>query len=80
MCLAVPGKLLSLSDDEPILRTGTVKFGGITKEINLALVPDVSEGDYLLVHAGVAIGVINKKEAKTVFEYLSEIDSGEFLK
>jgi len=79
MCLAVPGKLLSLSDDDPILRTGTVKFGGITKEINLALVPDVSEGDYLLVHAGVAIGGINEKEAETVFEYLSEIDSGEFL-
>jgi hydrogenase expression/formation protein HypC len=78
MCLAVPGKLISLSADEPMIRTGKVKFGGILKDINLALVPDVSIGDYLLVHAGVAIGIINKKEAETVFEYLSQIDFTEY--
>ena len=78
MCLAVPGKLISMSADEPILRTGRVRFGGISKEINLALVPEAAVGDYLLVHAGVAIGIIDQQEAEKALEYLSQIDSGEF--
>ena len=79
MCLAVPGRIISIDNEEDIIRSGKVDFGGVIKEINMALVPEVSVGDYLLVHAGVGIGVINKKEAETVFEYLSEIDSGESL-
>ena len=78
MCLAVPGKILSVSGDDPITRVGRVDFGGIVKEINLAYVPEARTGDYVLVHVGFAITVIDETEAARVFDYLREIgDLGE---
>jgi hydrogenase expression/formation protein HypC len=74
MCLAVPGQLLSVTGDDQLTRTGTVDFGGIAKEVALAFVPEAVVGDYLLVHAGFAIGIIDADEAARVFEYLEEID------
>jgi hydrogenase expression/formation protein HypC len=74
MCLAVPGKLLSIEGNDPLLRTGRVSFGGIIKEVNLSLVPEVSVSDYLLVHAGFAISTIDEEEAGRVFSLLDEID------
>ncbi|MDD4052306.1 MAG: HypC/HybG/HupF family hydrogenase formation chaperone [candidate division Zixibacteria bacterium] len=74
MCLAVPGKLMSIEGDDPLLRTGRVSFGGIIKEVNLSLVPEVIVGDYLLVHAGFAISTIDEEEADRVFALLDEID------
>jgi len=73
MCLAIPGKILSVSGDEPIMRVGRVDFGGIVKEINLAYVPEAEIGDYVLVHVGFAITVIDAREAARVFEHLREI-------
>jgi hydrogenase expression/formation protein HypC len=52
---------------------GKVSFGGISKAVNLALVPDARVGDYLLVHVGVAIGVVDEAEARLTFQYLKEI-------
>lgn len=80
MCLAVPGKILSVSgddqvSDELLLREGRVDFGGIIKTINLAYVPDAKVGDYVLVHVGFAISVIDELEAERVFEHLREIDA-----
>ena len=74
MCLAVPGKLMSIEGDDPLLRSGRVSFGGIIKEVNLSLVPEVVIGDYLLVHAGFAISTIDEEEANRVFSLLDEID------
>jgi hydrogenase expression/formation protein HypC len=74
MCLAVPGKLMSIEGDDPLLRTGRVSFGGIIKDVNLSLVPEVAVGDYLLVHAGFAISAIDEEEAGRVFSLLDEID------
>jgi hydrogenase expression/formation protein HypC len=74
MCLAVPGQLLSVTGDDQLTRTGKVDFGGIAKEVGLAFVPEAVVGDYLLVHAGFAIGIIDADEAARVFEYLEEID------
>jgi hydrogenase expression/formation protein HypC len=74
MCLAVPGKLMSIEGDDPLLRSGRVSFGGIIKEVNLSLVPEVAIGDYLLVHAGFAISTIDEEEANRVFSLLDEID------
>ena len=74
MCLAVPGKLLSVSGNEPIMRTGRVSFGGIVKEVNLACVPEAGVGDYVLVHVGCAIGRIDEREAMRVFDYLEQMD------
>ena len=74
MCLAVPGKLLSVAGDDPLLRTGKVSFGGIVKEASLACVPEAKPGDYVLVHVGFALSVVDEAEAQRVFEYLREMD------
>ena len=76
MCLAVPGQLLSASGDDPLTRAGRVSFGGIIKDINLAFVPEAVVGDYLLVHAGFAISVIDEQEAGRIFDLLRELDQG----
>jgi len=73
MCLAIPGRILSVSGDDPITRIGRVDFGGIVKEINLAYVPEATPGNHVLVHVGFAITVIDELEAASVFEYLREI-------
>lgn len=73
MCLAIPGKILSVSGDEPIMRVGRVDFGGIVKEINLAYTPEAEIGAYVLVHVGFAISVLDEEEAGRVFEHLRVI-------
>jgi hydrogenase expression/formation protein HypC len=73
MCLAVPGRLLSVAGEDPLTRVGRVDFGGVVKEINLAFVPEVLIGDYVLVHVGFALTVIDESEAAQVFEHLREI-------
>jgi hydrogenase expression/formation protein HypC len=74
VCLAIPGKLLSINGDEPLTRMGRVSFGGIVKEVCLAYVPEATVGDYVVVHVGFAISRLNEEEAMRVFEYLREID------
>ena len=74
MCLAVPGKLISITDSSPLTRTGKVNFGGILKEVNLAYVPEVKLGDYVLVHVGFAISIVDEVEANQVFNYLKQMD------
>ena len=73
MCLAVPGKLLTITGDDPLARTGKVSFGGILKEVNLTCVPEAKIGDYVIVHAGLAISVLDEEEAARTLEYLQEI-------
>ena len=73
MCLAIPGKVVSVEGDD-IMRTARVDFGGVVKEINLAYTPDAKPGDYLLVHVGFAISKIDEVEARKVFEDLEQID------
>ncbi|MEZ4830356.1 MAG: HypC/HybG/HupF family hydrogenase formation chaperone [Bacteroidia bacterium] len=76
MCLAIPGLLTHITENETdISRAGKVSFNGIVKEVSLALVPEALPGDYVLVHAGVAISVVDEEEAKMTFEYLKQ--SGE---
>jgi hydrogenase expression/formation protein HypC len=73
MCLAIPGKILSMAGDDPIMRTARVDFGGVIKQINLAYTPEAVLGDYVLVHVGFAITVIDAGEAGKVFEHLERI-------
>jgi hydrogenase expression/formation protein HypC len=68
MCLAVPGKIVTR--DENIAK---VDFGGIRKEISLAFTPEAKIGDYVLVHVGFALNVIDEEEAQRIFEVLDEI-------
>lgn len=74
MCLAVPGKIISVSGDEPLMRTGRVSFGGIIKEVSLAFVSDAGIGDYVIVHAGFAISRVDEQEARETFDYLAQIE------
>jgi len=74
MCLAVPGKVLSISGDDPLTHVGRVDFGGVVKEISLAYVPEAAIGDYVLVHVGFAITVIDEAAAVRVFAHLREIE------
>jgi hydrogenase expression/formation protein HypC len=74
MCLAVPGKIVSIEGEDSILRSGRVDFSGIIKQVNLAYVPEAKVGDYVLVHVGFAINIIDEEEAQKVFEYLREMD------
>ena len=74
MCLGVPGKVLSIADDALGMRMGKVSFAGITKEACLAYTPEAEVGDYVIVHVGFAISVVDEEEAGKVFEYLKEMD------
>jgi hydrogenase expression/formation protein HypC len=73
MCLAVPGKIISVEGDDPILRAGKVNFGGVIKQVNLSYVPEAKAGDYVIVHVGFALSIVDEEEAKQVFEYLKTI-------
>jgi hydrogenase expression/formation protein HypC len=73
MCLAVPGKIVSIEGDDPILRDGKVNFGGVVKRVNLSLVPEAKIGDYVIVHVGFALSIVDEEEAKQVFEFLKTI-------
>lgn len=79
MCLAVPGQILSIAGDDPLLRTGRVGFGGIVKEVSLAYVPAAKVGDFVIVHVGFALSVVDESEARRVFDYLREIGELEEL-
>lgn len=74
MCLAIPGKILSIAGEDPLLRTGRVSFGGIVKEVSLAYTPEAGVGDYVIVHVGFAISTLDETEAHRVFDYLREMD------
>ncbi len=75
MCLAIPGKILSIAGEE-VARLARVDFGGIVREVNLCYVPEAKEGNYVIVHVGFAISIVDEAEAARVFEYLKEM--GEF--
>jgi hydrogenase expression/formation protein HypC len=74
MCLAVPGKIVSISGEDPVMRMGRVSFGGIIKEASLIYVPEAQVGDYVVVHVGFALSTIDEQEAQRVFEYLRQMD------
>ena len=74
MCLAIPGKLVEIIDHgDPILKEAKVSFDGVVQNINLSMVPEAKLGDYVLVHVGVAIGVVDEEEAKKIYESLKQM-------
>jgi len=74
MCLAIPGRITTISGEDPFTRMGKVDFGGIVKEVNLSYVPDAKVNDYVIVHVGFALSIVDEKEALQVFEYLKSMD------
>ena len=79
MCLAVPGKIISIEGDDRVFRRGRVNFGGIVKDVSLAYVPEANIGDYVVVHVGFALSVVDEEEANKVFKYLREMGELEEL-
>ena len=76
MCLAIPGKIVSINhESDPVLRSGRVNFGGIVKEVNLAYVPEAAVDDYVIVHVGFALSKVDEAEANQVFQYLSQMEN-----
>ncbi len=74
MCLAIPGKIESITDGDPLQRSGRVNFGGILKDVNLAYVPAAQVGDYVIVPVGFALSKVDEAEANQVFEYLKQME------
>ena len=70
---------MSITEGGHLERAGKVNFGGITKEVNLAYVPEAKVGDYVIVHVGFAISIVDAEEAARVFEYLKEMNELEEL-
>jgi hydrogenase expression/formation protein HypC len=74
MCLAVPGKIISITEqDDPFMRTGKVSFGGIIKEVSLAYVPEAKLDDYAIVHVGFALSILDPQEAECTLRDLQQI-------
>lgn len=73
MCLAVPGKIISIDRSVPDLAMAKVDFCGVTKDICIQWV-DAAEGDYVLAHAGMAISVVNAREAEETLEDLKKLE------
>lgn len=74
MCLSIPGKLIEITAQlDETFRTGKVSFDGVIKEISLTLVPEAKVDDYVMVHVGAAISVVDEEEAKKTFEILQQL-------
>lgn len=73
MCLAIPGQLLSISGNDPLQKMGKVSFGGLVKEVNLAYVPEVQVGDYVIVHVGFALSIVDEQAAQQTLTDLQQI-------
>lgn len=73
MCLAIPGRILSITGDDPLVRVGRIDFGGVVKEVNLVYTPEAQPGEYVLTHVGFAMAVIDEGEARRMFETLCEV-------
>jgi hydrogenase expression/formation protein HypC len=77
MCLAVPGKIVSISGED-FARMARVSFGGIIKDVSLAYIPEAEVDNYVLVHVGFALSVVDEAEALRTFECLKQLgDLGE---
>lgn len=75
MCLAIPGKIVSIDNQiDDLFRIAKVSFDGIVKEVNLAMVPEAQIGDYVLVHVGSAISIVDEEEARATMDVLMQMD------
>jgi hydrogenase expression/formation protein HypC len=79
MCLAVPGQIVSITEPPTdqengyLFRSGKVSFGGILKEVNLAYVPEAAVGNYVIVHVGFALSILDEDEAQATLQDLKQL-------
>ena len=74
MCLAVPGQIIEVSSADSLQRTGVIDFSGVRKQVSLAYLPEAHLGEYVIVHAGFAIAVIDAAEAQASLAAFAELD------
>lgn len=74
MCLGVPGRVTQIDESHAGMTMGKVDFGGVLKDVCLAYVPEAKIGDYVIVHVGFAISVVDEEQAEQVFEYLRQAE------
>lgn len=77
MCLGIPGEIVSVREDDDGVRFGSVRFGGVSREVCLACVPEAVAGDYVLVHVGFAIARLDAGEAERTYALLRELAGAE---
>ena len=76
MCLAVPGKIISINAaDNALQRMAKVDFSGVSKDISLAYLPEATINDYVIVHAGLALSLLDKTEACATLAAFAELDA-----
>jgi hydrogenase expression/formation protein HypC len=74
VCLAIPGRLIEVSEDAHGVRMGKANFGGIVKQVCLEYTPEANAGDYVLVHVGFALGKVDEDEAARTYKLLEEME------
>jgi hydrogenase expression/formation protein HypC len=79
MCLGIPGKVIEKFEEHDV-QMGKVDFGGVLKRVCLDHVPEVQLGQYVIVHVGFALSVIDEEEAQLVFSYLEKMNELSDLK
>ncbi len=79
MCLGVPGKVIEWENTDPVFASARIEFAGLTRVCSMACVPDAQIGDYVVVHAGIAISRINEAAARLALQELEEMDLAEEL-
>jgi hydrogenase expression/formation protein HypC len=79
MCLAIPGRIVTINGADGVDRAGRVEFGGIVKDVSLAFVPEAAVGDYVIVHVGFAIARVDEAEAARALEYMNMLGEIEGL-
>ncbi|NMB72565.1 MAG: HypC/HybG/HupF family hydrogenase formation chaperone [Bacteroidales bacterium] len=75
MCLAVPGKIVSVDNSNPEMKMAKVNFAGVEKDICIQWLPDIKVGDYVLAHVGVALNKIDEEEALETLRLFKELDN-----
>ena len=73
MCLAIPGRVVAISDGEGFDRRGTVDYDGARQEVSLAYLPETKIGDYILVHVGFALTRLDPEEAERILREIREL-------
>ncbi len=73
MCLGVPGKIIKIAGEEGLFRTGKVDFGGVSREVSLAFLPEARVDDYVIVHVGIAISRLDEEEAQRTLDDLAAL-------
>ncbi len=78
MCLAVPGKVISIDDSDPDLKMAKVQFGGVVQDICVQWIDDLNTGDYIMAHVGVALNKVDEEDARITLNALYEMREIDF--